>query len=228
MAKPTPDHTADRILDAAEALFAAQGFALTSLRQVTRQANANLAAVSYHFGSKDALLQAVFERRLVPLNQQRLTRLEALRANPQPTQLEDLIRAFIEPALDLAGDGVPFVRLLSRSYGEASEELRDTIHAQYRQVLDRFRHEVAITLPWLPDAELRWRLQFLLGAMSYSLGGIDLLRLIASCELQDSGNREALLQRLVTFLSAGLRAPPNPGPATTSSNTHPAKEALTD
>ena len=216
MPKSNVDNTSDRILDAAEALFAENGFAMTSLRQVTRRANANLAAVSYHFGSKEALLQAVFDRRLQPLNQQRLARLAALRAGPRPAQLEQLIGAFIDPALQLAGDGVPFVRLLARSYGEAGEQLRDYIHQQYRQVLDQFRHEIAATLPWLPDAELRWRLQFLLGAVSYSLGGIDLMRLVASCELCDRGDRNALLHRLVSFLAAGLRAPLDRPPAPTT------------
>ena len=201
------DNTAERIMDAAEALFAEHGFAMTSLRQVTRRANANIAAVNYHFGSKDALLQAVFERRLVPLNQQRLDRLAVLQSAPEALQLESIIRAFIEPAIDMAANGVPFVRLLGRSYGEAGRALRDTIHEHYRLVLDRYRHAVAITLPQLPDAELRWRLQFLLGAMSYSMGGIDLMRLVASCELSDDGNRDALLARLITFLAAGLRAP---------------------
>lgn len=200
------DSTRERILDAAEALFAERGFAMTPLRLVTRQANANIAAVNYHFGSKDALLQALFERRLLPLNRERMARLERLRAGPQPIELEALIRAFIEPALELTGNGVPFVRLIGRSYGEAGDALRDYIHQQYREVLDRFRHEVAATLPWLPNNELRWRLQFLLGAASYSMGGIDLMRLVASCELSDTDNRQALLQRLVTFLAAGLRA----------------------
>ena len=212
MTKPTTtatDTTRERILDAAEALFAERGFAMTPLRQVTRRANANIAAVNYHFGSKEGLLQAVFERRLLPLNHERMTRLERLRTGPQPIELEALIHAFIEPALDLTGNGVPFTRLLGRSYGEAGDTLRKYIHQQYREVLDRFRHEVAANLPWLPNNELRWRLQFLLGAASYAMGGIDLMRLVASCELSDSTNRNALLQRLVTFLAAGLRAPVN-------------------
>jgi len=229
MTKPNPNSTGDtaadttreRILDAAEALFAERGFALTPLRLVTRHANANIAAVNYHFGSKDGLLQAVFERRLVPLNKERMARLERLRSASQPVELEALLRAFIEPALDLTGNGVPFVRLLGRSYGEAGDTLRDYIHHQYREVLDRFRHEVAATLPWLPNNELRWRLQFLLGAASYSMGGIDLMRLVASCELSDRDDRNALLQRLITFLAAGLRAPvatpsaASPSPTTT-------------
>ena len=54
--------TRDRILDAAERLFVEHGFEGTSMRMITGAANANLAAVNYHFGSKDALIQAVFRR----------------------------------------------------------------------------------------------------------------------------------------------------------------------
>ena len=59
--------TVQRILDAAEVLFAQKGFAETSLRAITSRAGVNLAAVNYHFGSKEALVQAVFERYLTQL-----------------------------------------------------------------------------------------------------------------------------------------------------------------
>ena len=201
------DTTRDRILDAAEALFAEHGFATTSLRAITARAGANLAAVSYHFGSKDALVQAVFERRLLPLNRERMQRLEALlTAHPRP-KLEAILIAFIAPALALSARGVPFIRLLGRSYGEASPELRECIHQHYRPVLEFYTREVGRLLPELPDEELRWRLQFLLGAVSYTVGGIDLMRVVPDCEMRDGDDREALLRRLVGFLAAGLRAP---------------------
>ena len=70
-----PD-TKQRILDVAERLFATRGFHATSLRAITRAAEVNLAAVNYHFGSKDALLEAVMLRRLGPLNEIRQARLD--------------------------------------------------------------------------------------------------------------------------------------------------------
>ena len=60
----TAGNTKDRILDVAETLFADNGFAATSLRDITREAGVNIAAVNYHFGSKDGLLGAVLERRI--------------------------------------------------------------------------------------------------------------------------------------------------------------------
>ena len=69
--------TRERILNAAELLFVEQGFEATSLRQITTKAAANLAAVNYHFGSKQALIREVFERRLRVLNAERLAQLDA-------------------------------------------------------------------------------------------------------------------------------------------------------
>jgi AcrR family transcriptional regulator len=64
--------TKERILDAAERLFAAHGFAGTSLRAVTKEAGVNLAAVHYHFGTKEDLLRAVLSRIVIPVNRERL------------------------------------------------------------------------------------------------------------------------------------------------------------
>ena len=69
--REAPVATKDRILDAAESLFMEHGFEATSLRSITAAAGVNLAAVNYHFGSKEELFQAVLTRRLDPMNQER-------------------------------------------------------------------------------------------------------------------------------------------------------------
>src|SRR5207248_1431431 len=76
-----PQHeTRTRILDAAEELFMLHGFEGTSMRLLTAKAGVNLAAVNYHFGSKDALIEAVFRRRLDPMNVARVAELDTLAA----------------------------------------------------------------------------------------------------------------------------------------------------
>src|SRR3977135_1202898 len=77
----TSADTKKRILDAAEQLFMKHAFEATSLRQLTSAAGVNLAAVNYHFGSKEELFQAVLTRRLDPMNQERVEILHRLRAN---------------------------------------------------------------------------------------------------------------------------------------------------
>src|SRR5215470_13225201 len=89
--------TKSKILDAAEKLFGIKGFEATSLRDITAEAQVNLAAVNYHFQSKDSLIDAVIARRIEPVNRRRLEMLEA--AGPKPT-VEQILTAFLTPVLD--------------------------------------------------------------------------------------------------------------------------------
>src|ERR1700754_704729 len=92
--------TRESLLDAAESLFSERGIQAASLRAITEQAGANLAAVHYHFGSKQGLVRAVFSRRLAPLNADRLRRLG--RCEETGGEIEDVLHAFLAPALDMA------------------------------------------------------------------------------------------------------------------------------
>src|SRR5437764_13750276 len=99
-----PAATKQRILDTAESLFMEHGFEATSLRSITAAAGVNLAAVNYHFGSKEELFQSVLTRRLDPMNHARLsllTRLEAAAA-PPPLSCAEILEAHGVPALTLA------------------------------------------------------------------------------------------------------------------------------
>lgn len=205
--------TKDRLLDAAEALFMTHGFEATSLRLITAAAEVNLAAVNYHFGSKEELFQAVLTRRLDPLNQERvdlLTELEAQFA-PQPVPCDRTLGAMLIPALKLARDpkrgGSNFLRLLGRAYADPAPFIRQFLSAQYAVMIDRFKAAFARALPELPPRELSWRLHFLMGALSYTLAGTDVLKLIGELHPEDGVDDERLLQRLAPFLLAGLTAP---------------------
>src|SRR2546428_8870540 len=96
--------TKQRILDTAERLFSQNGVATTSLRQIIAEADVNLAAIHYHFRSKDALLDAVLVRRLEPVNRERLSRLNTCEQAPGPPGLECVLRAFIAPAVHGGAD----------------------------------------------------------------------------------------------------------------------------
>src|SRR3982750_1892652 len=110
-----PHETRTRILDAAEELFMQHGFEATSMRALTARASVNLAAVNYHFGSKHALIEAVFRRRLDPMNATRIAGLDKLEATERSPPPEAIIRAFLSPGLplleDAKGGGRHFVRL---------------------------------------------------------------------------------------------------------------------
>ena len=212
-AKGAPAATKRRILDAAESLFMEHGFEATSLRAITTMAGANLAAVNYHFGSKEELFQAVLTRRLDPMNQERvdlLTRLEQ-QAAPAPVACDRILGAMFIPALHLARDpqrgGADFLRLLGRAYADPAPFIRRFLSEQYAVMIARFKAAFARALPELPKKELSWRLHFIMGALSYTLAGTDALKLIAELTPAESGNDELLLQRLAPFLLAGLTSP---------------------
>jgi AcrR family transcriptional regulator len=201
--------TKERILDAAEALFSERGFVHASMRTITQMAGVNLAAVNYHFGSKEALIKAVFTRRLAPVNAERLRRLDAVQS--QGITLEKLLEAFITPSLELSQDqqgvGDRFVKLIGRGYTDYAEFLREHIRELNRPCVARFKDAFAAELAHLPRDELSWRLHFLVGAVSHSMAGPDMIRLMAGTRISDHGNSQALVARLVPFLAAGLRAP---------------------
>jgi len=208
-----PAATKARILDAAESLFMEHGFEATSLRALTAAAGVNLAAVNYHFGSKEELFQAVLTRRLDPMNQDRLdllTRLERKSA-PAPLSCDRILMALFVPALRLARDpargGKDFLRLLGRAYADPAPFIRQFLSEQYAPMIARFKAAFGRALPHLPRRELSWRLHFIMGALSYTLAGTDALKLIAELNPRDTTNDELLLRRLAPFLLAGLTAP---------------------
>lgn len=209
--------TKSRILDAAEELFMEHGFEATSLRLITTAAAVNLAAVNYHFGSKEELFQAVFTRRLDPMNQQRLTLLDEYQKAVEPSALtcEKIIAAMFIPALELSRDtdlgGKNFLRLLGRAYADPAPFIREFLSSQYAEMITAFRHAFGRALPHLPREEVSWRLHFLMGALSYTLAGTDALKMIEKYHSSEQGNDALLLSRLAPFLAAGLRAPPSDG-----------------
>jgi AcrR family transcriptional regulator len=208
-----PAVTKARILDAAEALFMEHGFEATSLRAITASAVVNLAAVNYHFGSKEELFQAVLTRRLDPMNQERVDLLTALEREvaPAPLPCDRILSAMFVPALRLARDpergGKNFLRLLGRAYADPAPFIRKFLAEQYAEMIARFKTAFGRALPDLPKKELSWRLHFIMGALSYTLAGTDALRLIAELAPAETANDEILLNRLAPFLLAGLQSP---------------------
>jgi len=210
----TSADTKTRILDAAESLFMEHGFEATSLRSLTTAAGVNLAAVNYHFGTKEELFQAVLTRRLDAMNQERLVRLDTLerRAAERPLTCERILAAMLIPALRLARDekrgGKNFLRLLGRAYADPAPFIRHFLSEQYVGMINRYKEAFLKALPHLSRHELTWRLHFVMGALSYTLAGTDALKLFAQVTPGEKDNDELLIQRLAPFLVAGLKAPP--------------------
>ena len=220
--------TLDKILSAAESLFEHQGFEATTLRQITAAAGVNLAAVNYHFGSKEALIREIFKRRLTQLNQERLAALDRLEkaALGRPVKPAKILDAFFGTLLRIAQHdkqgGPTFLKLLGRTLTEPSEFIRIFLAAEYEEVLNRYKVALIKSLPDVPREEILWRFHFMLGATAYAIAGTDSLQLLAdhaSNETDESAIRsklrkesdhmqiDRLLPRLMNFLIGGLRAP---------------------
>ncbi|MDA0750619.1 MAG: TetR family transcriptional regulator [Verrucomicrobia bacterium] len=211
MSESSTTDTKTSILDAAEMLFVEKGFDGTSLRSVVAKADVNIAAVHYHFGSKESLIQAVLARRLEPINRERLERLAALRESngKGELQLEDVLRALFEPALRLAGGGEPgsnnIVRLIGRIFSEPSHALQLFLKDRFRDVFENYTSAFREILTELPDLDFYWRIHFMLGAMCHTL--CDRERpVILSGGVCDVESQHEVLEQLVAFVAGGLRA----------------------
>lgn len=209
-----------RILDAAERLFAAEGFHGTSLRGLTAEARVNLAAVNYHFGSKEALLQAVLERRLVPLNKTQRVQLEMIRKNAQASSVRpsvrDALHAFFGPMLSLRDSGPAakdFIRLLGQSLGEQSETIRGTLLRHIGPVQILLFDILAEALPLMSRDCLFWRLNFALGSMIHAMSMCHFPAL--SPNTASSISSATMTGCMLDFIAAGMEAPcaqyPSPG-----------------
>lgn len=206
-----PQHeTRTRILDAAEELFMQHGFEGTSMRQLTSRAGVNLAAVNYHFGSKNALIEAVLRRRLDPMNVERIAELDHLESTNSVSP-EAVIRAFVRPSLRMIEDGRSggrnFIRLLGRTYTDPAKGIRALIGQMYAPAMERYKRALQRALPQMPADELVWRMHFMFGTLAYTLAATDTVQLIAGCKPEDRYDARLLEERLTAFLAAGLHAP---------------------
>jgi AcrR family transcriptional regulator len=208
----TAHETRNRILDAAQALFVAHGFEATSMRMITSEAGVNLAAVNYHFGSKDVLVREVLQRHLRPLNAQRMQALDAAESasGNQPVKPHRIVDAFFGSSLDLAAgsaEGRQFMQLLGRTFTEPSPTVREYLAIEYAPVIGRYRDAFCRALPTVPVEEILWRLHFMLGAMSYAVSGIDSLQVLTGVRIDEPDAMQRMRPRLMSFLLGGLRAP---------------------
>lgn len=201
--------TVERILDAAEVLFAERGFAETSLRTITSTAGVNLAAVNYHFGSKKALIQAVFERFLDPLVDDISRRLEEISQTSDTIEVETLLRVLSSSVYDVHGRNTnratAFMRLLGLAYTQSQAHLRNYISENYGEIFQRYGGMLKPALPGATAEDLFWYTHFALGTAIFTMSNFDALRAMGE---NDTGQRtpvNAIVDRLTVFMASGLK-----------------------
>jgi AcrR family transcriptional regulator len=193
--------TKQKILDAAERLFGENGYAVTSLRHVISEAQVNLAAIHYHFGSKQDLLDQVILRKAGPMNERRLKLLDQFEseAAPEPASVEKIVVAFILPAL-LIDKSPEFIKLMGRVHTEGL--MPEIARRNFQPMIGRFTSALHRALPDLSMNELLWKAHFAMGAMAHAF--------TTRPELDEESTLEspmAVATRLVAFISSGFRAP---------------------
>lgn len=200
---PQPPSTKDRILDAAEVLFADLGFEATSLRTITQIAGVNLAAVNYHFQSKEALLLAVLGRRADEVNRRRLELLDRAEAKGDAT-VEEILEALFRPVLE-SGPNLP--RLLVRiQYLESQELFRKVFDNYMRAIKHRVFGAMRKALGHLDPPEIMLRMVFSFGSFASVLIAGDIAEIVSEGAMQ-APDMEQRLQAMIHFASAGMRAP---------------------
>ncbi len=202
--------TKNKILDAAENLFAIQGFNGTSLREITSRAEVNLAAVNYHFGSKKELIKSVMSRYMNELS----PRLESSLVNiceQENLTLLEVFSAFIEPLLSLnefKENGTSnFLQLLGRGYSDSQGFLRWFLTTQYPGVINNFVKAVQKAYPELTAEEMFWRLHFTMGTVVFTMSSSDALIDIAKSDFDKTMDIAGVIKKVIPYVAAGVAAP---------------------
>ncbi|MGQ7792043.1 TetR/AcrR family transcriptional regulator [Faunimonas sp. B44] len=196
----------ERLLDAAEELFAEVGFNGASVRQIVERASVNLGAIPYHFGTKENLFKEVMLRRARPLRAERQRMLEALfAADPEPA-LEDLLYAMLEPAFRTSRENEAFRRLLGRASMDPTPEVRRLMIEIYTldfMVVPRALREHFAAMD---ETEFHWKLNCLYGVMLFVQADTGKIQTIAG-EGFDTSQPAVALKYVIPFLAAGFQAP---------------------
>ncbi|MBO9496036.1 TetR family transcriptional regulator [Thalassotalea sp. G20_0] len=202
--------TVDRILDAAEKLFAEHGFAETSLRSITSQAGVNLAAVNYHFGSKKSLIQAVFSRFLDPFVSNLSGALVRYQDNNDVIDLEEILHLLVDQIMAVKPrspeDLSVCMRMIGLAYTQGQGHLKKYLRDVYGEVFQAYLELLVKACPELPLNDLFWRVYFILGSAVFTLSGADALRAIAESDYGVRTELEDIMRKMVPFMAAGLRS----------------------
>jgi len=214
--KAAGERTRSLILDVAERICAEKGFEALSMRTISEAANVNLGAVTYHFGGKNGLFEALFRRRVVPLNDERLEMLDAALSQAGGPTLEDVIRAFVQPPMRLSAPeqyatgnpAIVVMQFLSRAFSMPGES--QFLETYYEPVRSRFTLALKHLLPDVPLETVIWGYNLLVGAIIYAMGGPERMErrpdLFSTTPVHFQNDLDVVVERFVQFFGAGFRA----------------------
>lgn len=206
------EESRERILDAAEALFAQSGFEAVTMRQIAKASDVDTALIHYYFGTKAGVIDAVLERRATEVNERRRQSLDAYAADHAGRMTgPGVVRAYLEPTFSFILDGTPGHRhygaLIARLNSAPVPEELGHDSSPFDAVTQRFVDLLAEVRPDCETADLYWFYHLLSGAITLSLaqtGRIDYL----SGGLCDSADAATILERMCDVFGKGIEALP--------------------
>jgi AcrR family transcriptional regulator len=202
--------TKQRLIEAAEMLFADEGFDRVSVRDITNKAGANVAAVNYHFGSREGLVAVVMARYINPVTEERIARLDALerRAAGKPLAIEEILEAFIRPFTTQVRRSELseklFFKLMGRMFGQQGCELPPLVENLFITMVTRFHKAFSKALPGLSAEEIWWRMHLMSGSMIHTMAHSDKVQRMSGGEA-GTPTTEQTLSRFIRFAAAGMR-----------------------
>ncbi len=200
-------NTKEKILDSAKYLFANKGLKETSVRDITSHAGVHLAAVNYHFQTKDGLLKDLIDRKMVPLNRHRIELLDIYEKQfgKDSVPIEYALYALIAPEIEMYFEDPDFLRIVGQIASHPDRDTYNIFITNFKRVFSRFKEVLSVSLPHLSAEDLMWRMHFLTGSMIYTSTSHAGLTSLSEglCRLDD---RQEIVDKLIAFSAAGLRA----------------------
>jgi len=202
------DTTENDFLDAAERQFAENGYAGAKIRAIAEEAEANLGALHYYWGSKESLFRAACSRRMKPVIAERMLRFDGF-ADQSPT-VEEILRAYFEPAF-LSNREDPtkrahFCRIYARILTDPSPEVKTIMAEIFGECTVRFVTLLRGTCGHLDDNAFYWRLHCVFGVFQHAATYTDNIGILAGGKF-DMTDLDAGIDRIIHFVASGLKAP---------------------
>ena len=202
------NQTQKRLLDAAEVLFAEKGFEMVSLREITAKADANVAAVNYHFGSKENMIEAVMARLVLPIHTDRMARLDALLLREQQPTIREAVDAFLRPMMDriLVEETRQqlFAKFLARAIGEGTCRLPEQVIPLMREMTAKVVEAFQMASPNLTEQQAFWGVKFCFAVMKDAIMRDDDFEKISEGRFGGESDWDQVFEEVLDFCEGGL------------------------
>ena len=201
----SPVDTKQQILDVAERHFAVYGYAGSSVRGIIKDANVNIAAVAYHFGTKEDLFNAVVERFAAPVVAAQLRQLERVK---EDRELATILDAFYGPPLKLIKARGKSGEILALFLGRMQNEpdpIFSIVDNHFSVCRNNFIDAFRKCLPEAAEADLQWSFEFMLSLIVSFLVRQAYIRKRYADPMD--WTPQAASERMIRFCLSGMHTP---------------------